>query len=66
MEYLAAEVLELAGIAVRNTKKNRIILTHFQFAIGNDEELNKLLFGRGEILSNCQVVVFPKKTEMKL
>ncbi|MGH0162084.1 UNVERIFIED_CONTAM: hypothetical protein FKN15_042244 [Acipenser sinensis] len=65
LEYLTAEILELAGTPPGTIRKPE--LSHLQLAVRNDEELNKLMGGvtiaQGGVLPNIQAVLLPEKPE---
>jgi histone H2A len=64
LEYLAAEVLELAGTAARDNNKVRITTRHMTLAIENDKELHVLwkhMTLSGGTIPSIHVTLLPKK-----
>ncbi|XP_037975075.1 histone H2A-beta, sperm-like isoform X2 [Plutella xylostella] len=66
LEYLAAEILELAGNAAKENGKSRITPRHILLAIRNDDELDLLLsdvtISTGGVLPHIQPQLLPRKT----
>ncbi|XP_078088017.1 histone H2A-like [Mustelus asterias] len=66
LEYLVAELVELAGAAASDNQKRRIAPRHIQLAVRNDAELFRFLgdvtIPQGGVLPNIQPQLLPKKT----
>ncbi len=66
LEYITAEVLELAGHAARDGERKRINARFIMLAIENDQELHRLLGRRNDIfpgagvLPNVHSILLPK------
>merc|ERR1739842_102540 len=69
LEYIVAEVLELAGNAAKDNKKMRIIPRHIQLAVRNDDELNQFfgnaIIAAGGVLPNINAALLPEKKGKK-
>ena len=69
LEYIVAEVLELAGNAAKDNKKMRIVPRHIQLAVRNDDELNQFfgnaIIAAGGVLPNINPVLLPAKKGKK-
>ncbi|XP_025420057.1 histone H2A-beta, sperm-like [Sipha flava] len=66
LEYLSAEMLELAGDAARDNQRVRITPRHILLAVRNDLELSELLrdvtFADGGVMPHIEQHLLPKKT----
>lgn len=69
LEYLVAEVSELAGNAARDNKRHSITPRHITLAVRQDQELNQLMehvtFSQGGVIPFIHNVLLPKKTTKK-
>ena len=69
LEYLCAEILELAGNAARDNKKRIVTPRHILLAVANDDELSKLLQGvtisQGGVFPHIPEVLLYRKSKLR-
>ncbi|KAK0457680.1 histone 2A [Desarmillaria tabescens] len=70
IEYLVAEIVELAGNAAKDNKKRRILPRHLQLAIRNDDELHRLLgdviIAEGGVIPHILPQLLPQTKKPKI
>ena len=69
IDYLAQEILEVAGDVALKAGKKRIIPRHVKLALSNDEELQKVcancVIHEGGVNPHIEEALFPKKGKGK-
>ena len=69
MEYVASEILELAGNVCQEAHKKQLRPRHIMLAIANDEELSKVvsgaIFHESGVAPNVEPVLLPQKKGAK-
>lgn len=67
LEYLAAEVMELAGNAARDNRRRRIIPRHIMMAVRCDSELSEVFknvtIAEGGVLPFIHDILMPKRSK---
>ena len=67
LEYMVAEVWELAGAAARQHKKARILPSHIMLAVQSDEELSAMMrnvtVASGGVQPHVHRALLPKKKQ---